>query len=387
MKTFVGAILTPNKENMLTVVNGGGLGGPDSGVTLVAIHTDATAAGSWEIFKLILQAGSQNVGPGMNFALQTASGRNYVTAINGGDIGGPNDGTCPIHTDAANQGQWETVTLQVDDTVNPPTVRILTANGNYLTAVNGGGVGGPNTQPIHTDATVVGDWEKFTLTQAANSVAQAPAQPYRFSLDSFQILNTRSGNLFSSSSDTDYVSFSLTVNNGQPQVKTQSMGNLRNGVYPTNLDFDAVSIADTDNVVITYHIINSSKGEADATTYLQQAAEKLALAAAGALATAVTTVIGSAIGAALGIAIPVPILGSALGALAGWAVAEAWTDFFPNCDGPVAAAVHIYSGASFRVLTANGHKFTSTENNPGVNSPSGCGSNSNYNVTWSVLVG
>ena len=83
-------------------------------------------------------------------------------------------------------------------------------------------------------------------------------QAYRFSLDSFQILNTRSGNIFSTSKDTDYVSFALTVNNGQPQVITQSMGDLSNGTYSTNLTFDKVNIADSDNVVLTYHIINSS---------------------------------------------------------------------------------------------------------------------------------
>jgi hypothetical protein len=35
-----------------------------------------------------------------------------------------------------------------------------TVNGHYLTAV---GAGGRNTDVIHTDATRIGSWEKFTL--------------------------------------------------------------------------------------------------------------------------------------------------------------------------------------------------------------------------------
>lgn len=53
----------------------------------------------------------------------------------------------------------------------PTQVTIQTINGNYLTAVNGGGVGGPNTGPlsaaIHTDATSIGPWETFTCVRVA----------------------------------------------------------------------------------------------------------------------------------------------------------------------------------------------------------------------------
>jgi hypothetical protein len=174
MKTYIGNILTANGKNMLTAVNGGGLGGPDSGAGLVALHTDATSAGAWETFKLILQPGS-TLGPGMQFALQTSTGTNYLTAINGGGVGGPNDATCPVHTDATTAGAWEIFTLLVNDSVNPPTVQIMpfTAvpllGGRYLTAVDGGGVGGPNTQPVHTDATSVGTWQKFSFSSSTNS--------------------------------------------------------------------------------------------------------------------------------------------------------------------------------------------------------------------------
>jgi hypothetical protein len=170
MKTLIGNILTANGKNYVTAVNGGGLGGPDSGPSAVPLHTDAISAGVWETFNLILQPGSPPIGPGMKFALQTSDGKNYVTAVNGGGIGGPNDATCPIHTDATAPGSWEFFTLKINDTVNPPTVQISPllalplVGARYLTAVNGGGIGGPNTQPVHSDATGVGAWEQFSFS-------------------------------------------------------------------------------------------------------------------------------------------------------------------------------------------------------------------------------
>jgi hypothetical protein len=171
MPTYTGNILTPNGRNMLTAVNYGGLGGPDNGPGVVALHTDkktTTTPGPWETFQLILQPGS-TLGPGMKFALQTMNG-DYITAINGGGIGGPNNNTCPIHTDATNPSTWEAFSLNVDDSVNPPAVTISTvfppAGGTtyFLTAVDGGGIGGPNTQPVHSDATSIGPWQQFTFS-------------------------------------------------------------------------------------------------------------------------------------------------------------------------------------------------------------------------------
>lgn len=213
-------------------------------------------------------------------------------------------------------------------------------------------------------------------------------QNYNFVMDYFQILNTRSGNIFSTSKDTDYASIGLTINNGQPQVKTQSMGNITNGTYPTpKLFFAGVTIADDDKVVFTYHIINSSVGESNASTYLQSVAFKLSSAAVQAITTTAGGITGAAlgasVGAALGIAIPVPLIGSALGALGGWLLGTAWGVAFPDCDGPVASAIHVFSGADLRAMTANG-PYNSTESNPGVTSPDGCGSNSSYAVTWTT---
>jgi C1A family cysteine protease len=137
----------------ITVVNGGGLGGPNTGPNAVALHTDATKVGPWETFKVEWVDST-------HFALKTVNG-NYLTAVNGGGIGGPNNMSSPVHTDASTAGPWEKLTLDYNPMTKTATLRTL--NGQYLTAVNGGGFGGPNNVPIHTDATRLGPWETFTL--------------------------------------------------------------------------------------------------------------------------------------------------------------------------------------------------------------------------------
>ncbi|MGA2488500.1 MAG: hypothetical protein ABSF49_21380, partial [Roseiarcus sp.] len=137
---------------------------------------------------------------------------------------------------------------------------------------------------------------------------------------------------------------SLTVNNRPTKTLVKSMGDLSNGVYGVDLIFSDEEVWDDDKVVIAYHIVNNSSGEASATAYLQQTLGKLADVAVQALANDASEV-GAAIGTAIGTAIPVPLVGSALGALAGWLVGDFWGVAFPNCDGPVAAGIHIYTGA------------------------------------------
>jgi hypothetical protein len=50
--------------------------------------------------------------------------------------------TAPVHTATARIGPWETLKI---DFLPSNSVTIRTMNGYYLTAVNGGGIGGPNT--------------------------------------------------------------------------------------------------------------------------------------------------------------------------------------------------------------------------------------------------
>lgn len=135
-------------QTFLTAVNGGGK------ITDV-IHTDATGIGSWERFRLL---GGGGYGPSRGqYVIQTVSG-NYLTAVNGGGLPGPVGGTDPVHTDATQIGSWEHFRFGLDQYGWRNSIQ--TVNGHYLTAVGGGG---KITDAIHTDAVQADAWEYFTV--------------------------------------------------------------------------------------------------------------------------------------------------------------------------------------------------------------------------------
>lgn len=202
---------------------------------------------------------------------------------------------------------------------------------------------------------------------------------YDFAIESFTISNTRSRH-----EDTDFVSASLAVA-GRPALSTaQSLGNLNNGTYPTQVRFTAVPVADNETAVFSYVMVNN--GHSDPGTVmktLEDAVQKLATSGANAAASAAGDAIGATLGASIGTAI-VPIIGSALGALAGWLVSEAGYLVFADCDGAVAAAVHILPGSEIPGLLKGAGVMYQDDHHPGTDSPAGCGSNSVYDVKWFV---
>ena len=215
--------------------------------------------------------------------------------------------------------------------------------------------------------------------RAAAVMTPAAKTQYRFSLDNFRITDTRSVH-----EDTDYVSVTLVVGKNPPVTKTKAMGNLNNGTYAVGLTFDNVAVDAGVPVVFHYTIINSGhKSQADIESSLQKAGTQLAQKAVEAAAKAIAGEIGSSLGASIGTA-AVPVIGTALGALSGWLVGNLVGIAFANCDGPVAAGVHVFNAGDLAAKTAGGHVHTETDHNPGTDSPHGCGSNSNYFVTWSI---
>jgi hypothetical protein len=136
-----------------TATNNGGMGTGQG----VAIRTDTRVVGPNEKFKVILLDNTTN-----QFALRTSDGH-YVTAVNNGGIGGPNDSTSPIHTDAVALGPWENFVFERQP---DGSYAIRTTTGFYLSAAGGGGWGeAPNRFPVHTDASAIGPWETFTFVR------------------------------------------------------------------------------------------------------------------------------------------------------------------------------------------------------------------------------
>jgi hypothetical protein len=156
-RAFTGFVMTYD-GTYLTCIDGGGLGAPEG--ETVAITTDATTIGDNEMFFLEWSE-TYNT-----FVLQVASG-NYVTANRGGGMVGT-----PISSDAVGPfedpyvGAWQLLRF-VPLTNGKYAIR--TAKGFYWSATNGGNVGG-DTNPIHTDATSVGDWETFSFVATPEEI-------------------------------------------------------------------------------------------------------------------------------------------------------------------------------------------------------------------------
>lgn len=93
-------------------------------------------------------------------SIQTWTGH-YLTAVGGG-----RRITDVIHTNATRVGAWERFTL-VDSGDGTPNIRygFRTYTGNYLTVV---GMGGRITDVIHSDAPWLRNWEKLSLISLGN---------------------------------------------------------------------------------------------------------------------------------------------------------------------------------------------------------------------------
>jgi hypothetical protein len=151
------SIQTPDRQHYVTAVGGGGIQGPNS------LRTDATAVGNWETFTLVNLGGGQ-------YAIQTFNG-NYLTAVFGGGVGNSVAGQFPafgkpdaIHTDARRPSGWERFAL-ID--AGGGRYAIRTMNGHYLTALNGGGIGGPGA--FESDANQIGELQQFTIQHLDNA--------------------------------------------------------------------------------------------------------------------------------------------------------------------------------------------------------------------------
>lgn len=86
----------------------------------------------------------------------------YLTAVGGGGRT-----TDVIHSDATLVGSWEKFTLVDPGEGAPIRYGVRTTNGHYLTVVGGGG---RITDVIHSDATQVLAWEKLTMIGLGSGV-------------------------------------------------------------------------------------------------------------------------------------------------------------------------------------------------------------------------
>jgi Clostridial hydrophobic W len=185
-------------------------------------------------------------------------------------------------------------------------------------------------------------------------VLPAERTAYRIVLDQFHIDNTRAAN-----DDTDVVSFQGTLDGQDLPTLNLSTGDVDNGDHLINLQFDPIEVDLTSQLQVRFAIVNS--GHANEEKFRQNVDDALKAAAAA--------------GAAFG------------GTVSAWiTLGKVLFDLFNfDCDGPVASDSMRASGQDLAQLTINyPHTYRTTRGYPGVDSDVGCGSNSQYSVSWYV---
>lgn len=150
LTTVLGEVaIRTTKGYYLTAVNGGGRSADPT------IITATTAPGHWERFKIAIP----NPGQVYDKAIQTQNG-NFVTAVGGG--GRVSD---VLHSDATQVKDWERFHFTDLGTSAPSFYGFQTIKGTFVTAV---GAGGKYDDAIHTDATVINAWERFRIVKCGD---------------------------------------------------------------------------------------------------------------------------------------------------------------------------------------------------------------------------
>jgi phospholipase C len=200
-----------------------------------------------------------------------------------------------------------------------------------------------------------------------------PLPPPRFAtftMDNFGISNTRSRH-----NDTDFVHLGANVGANPIVFASRPMGDVNNGTHSVGLSLE-VDIPDDDTIVVFTYMIRNGQGN-DATNKVVQSALNAIgeeIIKHGDIAAAVT--VGSLL---------VPVVGSLLAAVAGiLGAVEGGLVLFADCDGVVAAGSMRFTCSDLIKRTATGQKITQSENHAGTDSPTGCGSNSQYSTACNV---
>lgn len=200
-----------------------------------------------------------------------------------------------------------------------------------------------------------------------------PPPPPRFAtftMDNFGISNTRSRH-----NDTDFVYLGASVGANPPVYALKSMGDVNNGTHSVGLSLE-VDIPDDDTIVVFTYLIRNGKGDDATNKAVQSALSAIGeeIIKHGDIAAAVT--VGSVL---------VPVAGSLLAAAAAiLGAVEGGLILFADCDGVVASGAMRFTGSDLIKRTATGQKITQSENHAGTNSPTGCGSNSQYSTVCNV---
>jgi hypothetical protein len=210
---------------------------------------------------------------------------------------------------------------------------------------------------------------------------------YSFKLEQFHINNTRLRH-----QDTDTVTFGLQIGGQLFSAQSFFAGDVNNGDRAVNLQYGPLLISYLDRpAVFSYEIYNGDTSKLPSTlaamsqTLLAQMIS-LTEKTAG-IDTGIANFSSGEAGA------DVPSKSNPFEDSSDWSglflealIIDLGSFLFPDCDGFVAADAIGRTKAQWDTLidAAGGATFRKTLHYPGANSPAGCGSNSDYTVSWSV---
>jgi hypothetical protein len=182
----------------------------------------------------------------------------------------------------------------------------------------------------------------------------SPGPSYTFRLDQYQVEDTRSRN-----NDTNVVGYTVTVG-GSSYTQTLPPTDVNNGNHDIGLEVPGIQIADpTTEVTIAFTIVNAGHNSTAVEAALEKGVDTLIKAEAGNNLLISTAMLG--VDAALAV-------------------------FLADCDGTVAADSLIAERSAFdTTIPSNGRVQTHTKHYPGTDSSTGCGGNSSYYVTQTIV--
>jgi len=222
---------------------------------------------------------------------------------------------------------------------------------------------------------------------SAGAHFRAPSR-YRMSVDFVRANTTRALN-----ADTDAAMVSVAAGNAPARIKTQSIGEIGGLSSPetsqTNLlKIEPVTVDLAEPMSFSYLVVNNGHADEDKIlAALAAAGDSLSLAGSSSMqediAKGVVKFVSIKILAAL--TISVPVVGSILGKIESWLMGKLTGAAFESCDGVVAVELRAMMGRDLFIMTDNGKKtVTVTTRHQGTHSPTTCGANSDYDVTWTI---
>jgi hypothetical protein len=202
---------------------------------------------------------------------------------------------------------------------------------------------------------------KIVWSRAAGATERVTAQGYTVTLERFHIDNTRAAD-----DDTDVVSFTVAA---APPIgessRQENVGDVDNGDHQLGWRIGPLRLVDAnESVKFSYAIVNAGYANSDA------AKVGRLLQGLGQLCSALCAGVFGFGGIWVTVASKfVQYVGELLSI---------------DCDGPVAGDAYTFTAGELHDLTAATGKFQKTVAYHGTDSNWGCGSNSEYTVTWSI---